>query len=72
MDDEPVVELEVRPDGTVRFEVSGAPGAACEEWAELVLAALDGREVSRELTEEYYRQTRQRLTDRLRSRLKGG
>lgn len=72
MADEPVVELEVRPDGTVRFEVSGAPGAACEEWAELVLAALDGREVSREQTEETYRKPRRRLSERLRSRLKGG
>ncbi len=70
MADEPVVELEIRPDGTVRFEVSGAPGTACEDLAELVLAALQGRETDREHTEEYYRQTREGLVSSLRSRLK--
>ena len=54
MADEPEVTIEVRPDGTVRFEVSGVSGVDCEAVEQLVLAALRGDVVERERTSEYY------------------
>ena len=70
MADDPVVELEVRPDGTVRFEVSGVPGEGCEELERLLLAALGGEVVERERTREWYARAEAGLGARLRSRLK--
>jgi hypothetical protein len=50
----PTVELEIRPDGTVRFTVSGAPGRACEELESVILAALRGDVQEREHTPEFF------------------
>lgn len=47
------LEIEVRPDGTVRLHVRGAKGPACEEYAELFRQILAG-ESAVERTQEYY------------------
>lgn len=47
------LEIEVRPDGTVRLRVRGAKGPACEEYAKLFQDILSGESVV-ERTQEYY------------------
>lgn len=54
MTDDPVIDLEILPDGTVRFEVSGVPGAKCEDIERLVVEALGGKVVSREHTPAFH------------------
>ncbi|MCC8190762.1 MAG: DUF2997 domain-containing protein [Planctomycetes bacterium] len=49
------LEIEIRPDGTVRTHVRGVKGPACEQYAALVQSILDGESVI-ERTEEYYEQ----------------
>ncbi len=53
MADEPEVTIEVRPDGTVRFAVSGVSGADCEAEEQVGLAALRGDGGAGERTSEY-------------------
>jgi hypothetical protein len=50
----PTVELEIRPDGTVHFTISGAPGRACEELESVILQALRGEVIDREHTSEFF------------------
>ncbi len=70
MADDPVIELEIRPDGSVRFEVSGVAGEGCEELEALLLSALRGEVTARERTREWYARPRAGLDARQRSRLK--
>ena len=67
-----VVDLEIRPDGTVRFMVSGMPGAACEQLEALLLEALRGEVCEREHTPEYHRQVEASLGQRLKALLGRG
>lgn len=72
MADEAEVILEVRPDGTVRFEVKGVSGKACEDIERLVLEALGTNVTHRERTPEYYARAETGAKARLRSLLKRG
>ncbi|MFH1465728.1 MAG: DUF2997 domain-containing protein [Pseudomonadota bacterium] len=67
--DKAVVDLEIRPDGTVRFVVSGMPGPACEQLEALLLAALRGEVTEREHTPEYHQQAEISLGQRLKALL---
>jgi hypothetical protein len=53
-DRRPTIDLEIRPDGTVHFEVTGAPGRACEDLEALLLEILKGEVISREHNPEFY------------------
>lgn len=53
--DQPEFEIEIRPDGHVKVLVKGVSGQQCLSYADL-LAEIIGRENSRELTAEYYKQ----------------
>lgn len=66
---DPVVELEVRPDGTVRVHVSGVPGPDCERWEAALQVVLRGEVVEREHTPEYLQAPRA-LAARLLARLR--
>ncbi len=74
MADEPVIDLEILPDGTVRFEIDGVAGEDCEALERLVLEALGGEVVSRERTRAFYARTGAKagVAQRLRSLLKRG
>jgi len=50
------IQIEIRPDGTVHFEVSGIPGDGCEAVERLLLEALRGEVVERERTSEFWQQ----------------
>ena len=66
------IQIEIRPDGTIRFEVGGVPGAGCEVLERLMLEALGTEVTDRERTAEFYQQTstQSSLTTRLRNLLK--
>ena len=66
----PEIELEIRPDGTVRFEVSGLPREECEALEKIVLEALGGEVVGRECTPESFARARRSLGEALRAVLK--
>ncbi len=70
--DSAVIELEIKPDGSVRFHVSGLPGAACEQLELILVEILRGEVVEREHTPEYYQQVRQGLGQRLKALLGRG
>jgi hypothetical protein len=53
--DQPEFEIEIRPDGQVKVLVKSVSGQQCLNYADL-LAEIIGRETSRELTAEYYKQ----------------
>ena len=63
----PELEIVLEPDGTVTVEVTGAPGAECLDYADLVRDIL-GREEHRELTAEYYRDGDVRMNVEVRNR----
>ena len=75
-DDDPTIEIKIRPDGSVHFEVSGVPGAGCEELEALLLEALQGEVTDREHTPEYHQRAERGqsagLGQRLRNLLKRG
>lgn len=50
----PTVELEIGPDGVIRFEISGVSGKGCEELEAALIQALGGQVVAQERTPEYY------------------
>ncbi len=50
------VQIELQPDGTVRFEVSGVPGEGCEALERMLVEALGGEVTSRERTAQFYQQ----------------
>lgn len=52
--DDAEIELEIQPDGTIRFEVGGVPGQGCEELEKVLLAALGSPVLARERTPEFY------------------
>ncbi len=54
MKDDPIIDMEILPDGTVRFEVSGVPGAKCEDIERLVVEALRGKVVARVHTPAFH------------------
>ncbi len=62
--DDAEIQIELRPDGTVRFEVGGVPGAGCEALEQRVLAALGGRVVAREHTASFYQSPKLSLLGR--------
>jgi hypothetical protein len=66
------VELEIRPDGSVKFHISGLPGAACEELELLLLEVLRGEVLHREHTHERYQRAQQGLGSRLKALLGQG
>ncbi len=49
------IQIVIRPDGTVRFEVSGVSGEGCEAVERLLLEALRGEVIDREHTAEFWR-----------------
>lgn len=53
--DQPEFEIEIRPDGQVKVHVKGVSGQQCLSYADLLVEII-GRETSRELTAEYYKQ----------------
>ena len=62
------LQIEIRPDGTVRFEVAGVPGSGCEALERLLLEALQGEVIDREHTAEFYQPTQQlSLGERVRA-----
>ena len=63
------IELEIRPDGSVKFTVSGAPGEGCEALERLLLEALQGEVTDREHTPEYHQRRAQGLGGRLKAML---
>jgi hypothetical protein len=67
--DKAVVDLEIRPDGSVRFHVSGLPGPACEQLEAILLEVLRGEVSEREHTEEFYQRVQQGLGQRLKALL---
>jgi len=68
--DDAEIQIEIRPDGTVRFEVAGVPGAGCEELEKLVLEALRGEVVDREHTSAFYQRSDSEQASGLSERLK--
>ena len=66
------IQIEIRPDGTIRFEVGGVPGAGCEELERLMLEALGTEVTDRERTAEFYQRTTEQasIATRLRNFLK--
>lgn len=70
--DDAEIQIEIRPDGTIRFEVGGVPGAGCEALEALMLEALGTEVLDREHTAEFYQQPRSRvgLAARLKNLLK--
>ena len=76
MSDDPLddaeIQIEIRPDGTIRFEVAGVPGAGCEALEQLMLEALGTEVTDRERTAAFYQRpkTAATLTDRLKNFLK--
>ena len=67
-----VIDLEIRPDGTVRFHVSGVPGAACERLETVLLALLNSEVVDREHTPEFHQRVVQGLGERLKALVRRG
>jgi hypothetical protein len=69
--DDAEIQIEIRPDGTVRFEVAGVPGAGCEALEKLMLEALGGEVTDRERTAAFYQtnaaEAQSSLSDRLRA-----
>ena len=65
---QPTIELEIAPDGSIRFQVSGVPGNGCEDLEKLVLEALGAEAKTREHTPEYHAHAG--VADRLRAFLK--
>ena len=63
------IEIELRPDGSVRFEVKGAPGEGCEALEKALLEALQGEVESREHTPEFYARQATGIGTRLRALL---
>ena len=70
--DEAVIELEIRPDGSVTFHVSGLPGAACEQVEAILLEVLRGEVTERGHTSEFYEEVRRGLGQRLGALLRRG
>ena len=66
-----VIDLEIAPDGGVRFHVSGLPGPACEELEAVLLQILKGEVLEKEYTAEFYQQVQQTLGQRLKAWVKG-
>jgi hypothetical protein len=66
------IQIEIRPDGTIRFEVAGMVGEGCEALEQLMLEALGTPVTDRERTAAFYQRTAAsgRLADRLRNLLK--
>lgn len=66
------IQIEIRPDGTIRFEVAGVPGEGCEALEQLMLEALGSPVIDRERTAEFYQRTANTgsLSERLRNFLK--
>lgn len=66
------VQIEIRPDGTIRFEVAGVPGEGCEALEKLMLEALGTEVTHRERTPEFYQKASgsQTLTERLKNWIK--
>ncbi len=67
-----VIDLSIRPDGSVSFHVSGLPGPACEQLEAVLLEILRGDVTEREHTPEFYQQVRQGLGQRLKALLGRG
>ena len=66
----PSIDIEIRPDGTVRFHVTGAPGKQCEQIEQILLQILQSEVLEREHTPEFYQS--EGLVSRLRSLLGRG
>lgn len=66
------VEVEIRPDGTVRFHVSGLPGPDCERLEAVLVTALRGEVKEREHTPEFYQRVAGGLGQRLSAFLRRG
>lgn len=66
------IQIEIRPDGTIRFEVGGVPGAGCEALEKLMLEAIGTEVTDRERTAAFYQQpaVAQSLGERLKNFLK--
>lgn len=67
--DEAEIELEIGPDGKIRFEVMGVPGQGCEELERVLLAALDSPVLSRSHSPEFYLRRRAGLAGALKALL---
>jgi hypothetical protein len=67
-----VIDLEIRPDGSVRFEVSGLPGPACQQLEVILLEVLQGEVTERSRTAEFYEEARQGLGQRIKALLGRG
>jgi hypothetical protein len=70
--DKAVIDLELRSDGSVRFQISGLPGGDCEELEALLLEVLQGTVQDRGHTHEFYQRVEAGLGQRLRALLGRG
>jgi hypothetical protein len=60
-----IIDLEIRPDGSVRFEVSGLPGPDCQQLEAILLEVLQGEVRERSHTAEFYDEVKRTLGQRL-------
>ena len=62
---EEIIEVTIRPDGTVEMQVTGVPGMDCVERTEELTRLLGGAVEAHELTAEAYQGVQERQQDRL-------
>ena len=70
--DRAIIDLEIRPDGSVTFHVSGLPGPACQQLEAILLEVLRGDVTDRSHTAEFYQEVQQGLGQRLKALLGRG
>lgn len=69
---EPQIQIEIRPDGTVRFEIDGVVGEDCEALEKLMLEAVGGEVVDRQCAPAFFQRQSAVTEEAARTKLRRG